>query len=325
MKKLNRFILLILSLLFFVSGTNLVAYADEDKIYLGGMPAGFFMESRGAFVAGLCDVITENGLKSPSKDSGVLSGDVILEIDGREVNNAYDVEKNLKSESKIELTIERNGKSEKISVRPAKDINGKLKLGVFIREGINGIGTITYIKNGTFASLGHPVLNEDGNVLKIIKGSVYDCSITGYVKGERGKPGELRGIFTRKNEKGKIEKNCEFGVFGKIKKNAFKGLTEIVTGEAKPGNAEIYSTINGKEPQNYAISIIKCDDLNSIKNYVIKITDERLLDSTGGIVQGMSGSPIVQGGKLVGAVTHVFINDPSRGFGISIENMLKNQ
>ena len=324
MKKIKRILLVFLVVAVLFSTVVNVAFADEETVYLGGMPAGFFLESRGAFVAGLCDVITENGLKSPAKDAGLSVGDVILDIDGKEVNNALDIENTLNDDLLKSIVVDRKGKKEEFSVKPATDVNGKLKLGVFIREGVSGIGTVTYIKDDCFGSLGHPVLNDDGSVLDIIKGGIYDCTVTGFVKGERGKPGELRGVFSRRDEKGIINKNNETGVYGKlIQKPDKSDMTEIKTGEGKPGNAFIYTTVDGRTPVKYSVSIIKYEE-SATKNFVIKITDERLIEMTGGIVQGMSGSPIVQDGKLVGAVTHVFINDPTRGFGISIYNMLNN-
>jgi stage IV sporulation protein B len=145
------------------------------------------------------------------------------------------------------------------------------------------------------------------------------------VKGERGAAGELKGVFLRDNPIGKIEKNTSSGVYGSVtNKQIIDKLIKIETGEAKVGSAKIVSTVEGKESKEYDISIVKCDFLGENKNFVIKIADEELLDITGGIVQGMSGSPIIQNGKLVGAVTHVFINDPTRGFGISINNMIKH-
>lgn len=324
MKKISRLFCLFFTLLCVVFVGANTANAENDKIYLGGMPAGFFLETRGAYVAGLCDVITEKGLLSPSKDAGIEVGDTILYINDKEINNAKDIENVVKNDSEINVQIDRNGEIKNYSVKPVPDMNKKPKLGVFIREGINGIGTITYIKNNSFASLGHPVLDNDGSILNLINGKIYECNITGFIKGERGKPGELRGVFIRKNEKGTIIKNNECGVYGNLNKLNTDNLQEIEVGEGVPGNAYFITTTEGKTPQKYSISIVKVDKNDSVKNFVVKITDSKLLETTGGIVQGMSGSPIIQNGKLVGAITHVFVNDPSRGFGISVNNMLKN-
>jgi len=300
-----------------------VVFAD-DAVYLGGYPAGFSLYSKGAFVVGVCDVVTKDGLKSPCKDAGIDAGDLILSINEKETNTSLDIENAIKDEKKHIAVIERGEETLIKEFYPAKDLNGKYRLGVFTRDTVNGIGTITYIKDKTFASLGHPVLDENNNVMKINGGSLFKCAITDCVKGERGKPGELRGAFLKRKEIGKIFVNEENGVYGKLDDCDLicDNLTKISFGKAKMGDAKIFTTISGVEPQEYDISIVKVDEFrNDSKNLVVKITDERLLSLTGGIVQGMSGSPIVQNGKLVGAITHVFINDPTRGFGLFIQNM----
>ncbi len=323
-KRKFSFVLLIVAVISLFSVNSYKVYANNEEFYLGGMPAGFSLFTRGATVVGLCDVITEDGLVSPAKKSNILVGDVILYIDEYEINNAKDIEKSLIIGGVKILTINRNDELivEKVSV--AKDLSGHNKLGVFVRDDVSGIGTITYIKGNKFASLGHPVLDDNGKLLNITGGNLYNCNITGVVKGERGKAGELRGVFLRSNPVAKIEKNAYTGVFGEINEFDKSNLKKIEIGQAKMGGAKIYSTINGKTPKEYDISIVKVDENADTKNFVVKINDENLISLTGGIVQGMSGSPIVQDGKLVGAITHVFINDPTRGFGISIENMINN-
>lgn len=319
--------LLFLILLYPILSPCDIVYANSDrKIYLGGIPAGFSLETKGAYVAGVCDVVTQDGVKSPSKDAGIVLGDYIISIDGVEVNSAFDIEKAVVSDGYKDVLIDRCGIIMKKSVMPAKDLGGKFRLGVFVRDSVSGIGTITFFKDGKYASLGHPVLDDNGLVLSVLKGNVYPCEITGYIKGERGIPGELKGVFIKNSSIGNIEKNIRNGVYGKLEESFdFSDKTEIEVGEAKIGKASIFTTIEGDKPQEYSISIVKTDgDVGANKNYVIKVTDKTLLDKTGGIVQGMSGSPIVQDGKLVGAVTHVFINDPTRGFGISIKNMINN-
>lgn len=307
----------------FTFGYNTVK--ADSELYLGGMTAGFSLNTKGAEVIGLCDVITEDGLRSPCKDANINVGDKIININDKEINSVLDIESAIKNQATVIILVERNNESVAKTVKPAKDINGRYKLGVFIRDGVSGIGTITFIKGNRFASLGHPVLNDKGEVLNITKGSLYNCNITGCIKGERGRAGELRGVFLKDEPIGTIEKNLTSGVYGNLTKNfCCDNLVKIEMGEAVPGDASIISTINGEKPKEYHISIIKTDSFNYDKNFVIKITDKSLIELTGGIVQGMSGSPIVQNGKLVGAVTHVFINDPTRGFGIDISNMINN-
>ncbi len=325
MKKKICLILVFLVLIFSFNFNAKQTYADET-IYLGGYSAGFSLYTRGAYVAGLCDVITDTGLKSPSKDAEIKVGDIIIAIGEHEINSAVDIEKSINNDKTKNITLKRNGEIIFEKIIPAKDINGKYKLGVFIKDNVNGIGTMTFIKGNRFASLGHPVVEDNGNIMQITGGELYSCNITGCVKGKRGEAGELHGVFLNGEKIASIEKNCAVGVFGEVESEFIieNKLTEIEIGTAIMGNAVIYSTIHGDKPCAYDISIIKIDNTLEHKNFVVKINDEDLIDTTGGIVQGMSGSPIVQNGKLVGAITHVFINDPTRGFGISIDNMINN-
>jgi len=327
MKKTGKFLFAVICLIIAIAiNPILCGEAAGEKLYLGGFAAGFVIETRGADVIGLSDVITKDGVKSPSKDAGIEVGDVIMSINGAEINNAKDIGKSL-SGNKGTLTVEISRKGEKLlkPVIPVKDVNGNIKIGVFVRDELNGIGTITYMKSDLqFAALGHPVLDENGNFLNVSGGKVYRCSVVGVVKGERGKPGELQGLFIEDELFGTISKNTDVGLYGKmVKKSQLKGMKQIETGEAEVGKASIYTCIDGLEGKEYSISIVKIDKNNGEnKNLVIKVTDVELLKKTNGILQGMSGSPIVQNGKLIGAVTHVFVNDPSRGFGILIDKML---
>ncbi|MBQ3115638.1 MAG: SpoIVB peptidase [Clostridia bacterium] len=323
-KKIIFCLLLLIALILPLNKTT--ASADEIEVYLGGMPAGFTMQTKGAHVVGLSDVVTESGTISPAKDADIRVGDVILSIDDIEINNALDIEKAINKLENKTVCISRGGEKLIKDVTPAKDVCGNNRLGVFVKDCINGIGTITFFTKERFASLGHPVLDDNGGLLSIRNGELYDCAITGVVRGERGKAGELRGVFIKDKPIANIDKNATNGVYGKIDDQFIinKGLTKISIGEGQMGSAYIYTTIDGGEPCAYKVSVVKSERDRDTKNFVIKITDKRLLEKTGGIVQGMSGSPIVQDGKLIGAVTHVFINDPTRGFGISINNMLNN-
>lgn len=324
-KKILSFVLAIITLFCCLSFNIFSGYAQEEKVYLGGLPAGFSMATRGVKVVGLCDVITKNGAISPSKDADIRIGDIILTIENLEINSASDIETAISGQQSVDIQIRRKGETLNKILNPAKDLSGNEKLGIFIKDDICGIGTITYIKGNRFASLGHPVIDESGEIIEIISGNLYNCNITGCVKGERGKAGELRGIFLKNNPIAHVDKNTQYGVYGKITDDIkLDSLQEISLGQAVVGDAEIYTTLNGNSPKNYSISIVKIDNNNGTKNFVIKINDKNLLNQTNGIVQGMSGSPIVQNGKLVGAVTHVFINDPTRGFGLSIHNMINN-
>ncbi|HBK02635.1 MAG TPA: SpoIVB peptidase [Clostridiales bacterium] len=311
-------------LLLFISPAVVNANADET-VYLGGFVTGFEIKTDGTSVIGVSDVVTENGVKSPSKDAGVLPGDTLLYVGETKINTPYDIEvalKNYKS-GKVVLRLKRDGNEIVKEVIPEKDLTGKLRLGLFVRDGASGIGTVTFVKkDGEFTALGHPVCEGD-KITEASGGNLYRCSVFGVTKGERGKAGELKGVFVGDAPIGTISKNTEQGIKGKMNKNFDKSsLSEIETGEASIGEAAIIATIDGVKREEFKIAIVKSDKNKKTRNYLIKITDKRLISIAGGIVQGMSGSPIVQDGKLVGAVTHVFVNDPTRGYGISVANML---
>ena len=307
------------------------ALAEAKSVYIGGMPAGFTISAGGIQILGFCEVMTESGVVSPSSEAELHAGDVILSAAGITVETVSELNEILEKngEKPIVLQLRRGEEEIKKTVKPAKDkITGRNKIGVLIRDGVSGIGTVTYIDKdtGRFGALGHAVSGEGSRELKVVGGAVYTCSIIGVTKGVRGRAGELRGMFLGERTLGMAEKLCSAGIYGQIDgEYAPKELrSAVATSEGvKPGKASIFSTISGEEPKEYSIEIVKVDKNNrENKNYVVKITDKELIENTGGIVQGMSGSPIVQGGKLVGAITHVFINDPTRGYGINIDKML---
>ena len=307
------------------------AAAAEVRVCLGGMPAGFTLGMGGAQVVGICEILTAEGTVCPARDAGIGVGDVIVRFGGMDIRTAEELDGALArcggKPSGIVVKDE-NGREEK-NILPAKDMaSGKYKLGILIRDSLSGIGTVTYIDPQTrhFGSLGHAVAGEDGALMPAQGGSMYQCSIVGVARGERGRAGELKGLFLGERCIGRAEKNCAEGIFGTLENFDIGGLPCLPVSEAaKPGHASIYTTIDGAAPCEYSVDIVKVDAHNAKnKNFVLKVTDARLLEETGGIVQGMSGSPIVQDGKLVGAVTHVFLNDPARGYGIAIAHMLKN-
>lgn len=331
MKKKIKFLAIVVILIgILFSNINVLNIkANEGNfVYLGGQTAGFTLKTKGATIVGLSEVVCQDKITSPSKNANLKVGDIIISLNDKEINGIVDLEDfltNYKS-GNVVCKILRNGEYKLLDIIPEKDINGNFKIGVFLREDLNGLGTITYInKDGYFASLGHPVSNEKGDKIDVFSGKVYDCSIIGVVKAKKGRPGELKGLFLGDNEIGYITKNCSTGMYGYL--NNFNNLDyiKIKVGEPTIGKAQIVSTVDGKTCKNYDIEIVKTNYFtNSNKNIVVKITDKELLNYTGGILQGMSGSPIVQNGKLVGAITHVFVNDSSRGYGISIQNMFLN-
>ena len=332
-KVVKTFIIFIALVLCTFAFSPITASADANSLYLGGFPAGFTLNTSTVEVVGICDVITSDGLRSPARDCGIKTGDIIESINGNKVNGSAEINNILEDDyKKFNINILRNGESLSLDVVPAKDLStGTKRLGILVKDTINGVGTVTYIdkKNNKFASLGHPVSDLNNNIIKINGGTVYGCLIYDIKKGIKGTPGELRGAFDNGNLIGKATLNCSCGIYGDLsKKFDVSNLTKIEKGNienVKIGKACIYSTLNGNTVKKYDISIVKTDKTNKDnRNFVIKIDDEELPDTAGGIVQGMSGSPIVQGGKLIGAVTHVFINDPSRGYGIAIDKMLSS-
>ncbi len=311
----------------------LTAAADvaTGSLYLGGFPAGFVLNTTTVEVVGICDVLTENGLQSPARDCGLKTGDIICKINGEEVNKASDITQIISREYKnYELSIMRDGESKIIGITPVRDCsNGGKRLGVLVKDTVSGIGTVTYVDkaNNKFASLGHPVTDTNNKLMEINGGTICSSVIYNVKKGVRGTPGELCGAFEGGNIIGRPEINCACGVYGTLSSDF--DCSHLIRIDKAPmdfvtmGKAFIYSTVQGKEAEKYEISIVKVDKTNKDnRNFVIKVDDQKLIDRTGGIVQGMSGSPIVQNGKLIGAVTHVFVNDPTRGYGIGIDNML---
>lgn len=311
----------------------ITASADDNALYLGGFPAGFVLNTTTVEVVGMCDVMTDGGMCSPARNAGVKTGDIIDKINGVNVNKTADINEIISHDyKKYELTVIRGGETLNLEIKPVKELtSGGKRIGVLVKDSINGVGTVTYIDkaNNKFASLGHPVTDTENHLMQINGGTVFGSLIYDVKKGVRGTPGELRGAFESSTVIGEAKINCSCGVFGELSKNFnCSKLVRVSKGtidEVNIGTAYIYSTVYGNTPERYEISIVKVDKSNKDhRNFVIKVEDERLIDKTGGIVQGMSGSPIVQNGKLIGAVTHVFVNDPTRGYGIGIENMLNS-
>ncbi len=333
MRKSSVFAIGIISCAFAFSGKiSISASADEPTIYIGGMAAGFTLKSGGVQVVGLCEVMTSDGVRAPASNAGLRSGDKIIKIEGISLESIAQLNEIVdKSKGKtVKIDVQRGEETLSFMINPAKDkSNNRYKIGILARDSISGIGTVTYIDetNHRFGALGHAVTGENKQDLTISNGFIYSCSIVSVSKGVRGKAGELRGMFLNDKTLGTAEKLCNCGIFGSISKD-FNGegliKTKVDSQSVAPGKAFIYSTVNGTKPQRYSIEIVKVDKNNrENKNYVIKVTDNNLIEQTGGIVQGMSGSPIIQNDKLVGAVTHVFVNDPTRGYGIDIQTMMQ--
>jgi len=336
MRKLNFFTIALLLASLSIQGTpsktECIA-ATEEQYYIGGMTAGFHLNAGGIEIMELSSLQTQSGeYASPAKDAGLRVGDKISSIDGMKVRDIEELNRilALSSGNPLLFSMERGGEIFETSITPIKDKSGTYKIGILIRDTLSGIGTITYIERTTrdFGALGHGIATDDeSRPITLSDAKVFECSVVGVTKGSRGKAGELRGLFLNGTAIGVAQTVCETGLYGKMEKSYDLSQIETVDiaplSEAGIGKAIIYSTVDGTKPQKYDIAIAKVDaDNRDNKNFVVKITDQKLISQTGGIVQGMSGSPIIQNGKLVGAITHVFLNDPTRGYGIGIEKMI---
>ncbi|MFW5779893.1 MAG: SpoIVB peptidase [Bacillota bacterium] len=316
-----------------------IAWSNKDEfVYLGGSPLGITAYADGIIVSDYAEVFSEEGMSCPSKESGILIGDMIIAIDKKKIKTVEEMieylNKKYKSNKQLELEILRNDQKKTIAIKPAKDrALNQYKLGIMVKSDIAGVGTLTYVvpERNRFAGLGHKIYDSSlpqQDVYK--KGLIYPCSIIGTVKGKQGKAGELKGYFEKNGEDmGYIDKNNDYGIFGYFEDFNYKQYPLIELGSKKdvtPGKAYVYTSVKGSVPKRYEIEIVK--NLNqqspAQKGLVIRVTDKELLDVTAGIVQGMSGSPIVQNQKLIGAVTHVFINDPTKGYGMYIDWMINN-
>ena len=304
-----------------------IKVTSPRSIYASGSLIGLRIYNKGLIVTDISSVMSGRKSVSPSKDAGIVPGDIILEINGVEPSSLEDVGGLLKEHTT--LTVQRNNSLKVLEITPAKDdSDGKLKLGAWVRDSTAGIGTLTFFdtENNVYGALGHSISDSDtGVIFNVKKGSVEKSSVVSVKKGTAGSPGEICGSFDNLGSFGNIQKNCECGIFGSL--TNFRKLQGVlypvgVMSQVKEGNATILSTVDGAIKE-YEINILRSMPFGSTtKGMMIEVTDKELLSKTGGIVQGMSGSPIIQNGKLIGAVTHVLVNDPTRGYGIFIENML---
>lgn len=309
-----------------------VEYTDEKKVYPCGIPFGVKIFTQGVLIVGISDIKTEYGITSPAKAAGLKKGDIILSINNKSIKDNEELSKVVEeSEGKVlECEVMRDGESFKAQIQPLKSKTDNIyRAGLWVRDSSAGIGTLTfYDKSLAFAGLGHGICDVDtGELLSLSHGDIVKANISGIVKGTKGMPGELKGYFIEPNTIGTLYKNTEFGIYGLLNERYMGHKPAIVAmkQQVKIGKAYILTTISGTTPQMYDIEIqnINYNEKMKSKNMIIKITDNRLLSQTGGIIQGMSGSPIIQNDMLVGAITHVFVNDPQKGYAIFAENMLQ--
>jgi stage IV sporulation protein B len=305
---------------------------SEIMLYPGGMPFGVKFITEGVLVVGFCDVKNQNSVSNPSLEAGLKQGDIILKIDGQTVSAATELLDIIEKSNgrALSLVCSRDGKEYTTRLTPAfSGEEGCYKSGIYVRDSGAGIGTVTFIvpESNEFAGLGHGICDSNtGELIPMQRGSVVNVTINGVVKGLPGTPGEVKGYFSS-GKTGSLLGNTECGVYGVlVSRPSSVPSSPMPIGrrnDLKEGKAHIWCTLDEGAPQRYEIEIrdIKRDSTSN-KCFTIKVTDEELISKTGGIIQGMSGSPIIQNGKLVGAVTHVLINDASTGYGIFIENML---
>ncbi len=309
-----------------------VVKTNKTEVAVFGLPFGIKAYTNGVLVVGYSDVATEKGGVNPAKKSGIVIGDIILSINGQGVLNNSDVQRMISdSNGKIlDIVLRRNGKDLTVSVIPEFDVKDKkYKTGLWVRDSSAGIGTLTFYCPDTnvIAGLGHGMCDADtGELLPCGSGEFVEAEVVGIKKATREVTGELQGVFSG-GQIAEIVKNDVTGLYalGCWNIEAY-GIYEIgFKQEIKEGKAQILTTVDGCEPKLYECKLehVYRNDSSKIKNMVIRVTDKEMLEKTGGIVQGMSGSPIIQNGKLVGAVTHVLVDDPTKGYGIFAENMLE--
>lgn len=297
--------------------------AFAKTVSVSGECVGVKIYTDGMIVTDTVTLTDTNGKEiNIAERYGIKPGDIIKKVNGKNVSDAATITDALQNKTDITLTLLRNGTEKEVTVTPVNTPDGA-KLGLWLRDSTAGLGTVTCYDQNTFAALGHGIFDIDtGNIMPVKYGIIQECTLTGIEKGTKGTPGALTGDISGK-ELGTITENTTSGLFGTASRPKGKSAETANASEIKCGKAVILSDVAGNGIKEYEIEIKRLYLPSSIgKDMIIKITDKKLIELTGGIVQGMSGSPILQNGKLVGALTHVFVNDPTRGYGIFIENML---
>ena len=312
---------------------------DEVLIIPCGIPVGIYIETKGVMVVDIGDITTADGtVKCPASDI-LWPGDYIVSVNGQSVDDKEALIEAIDSSEQsageyVNIGLYRNGRYIEVRLEPVRDENGRLKIGTWVRDDCQGLGTLTYIdKNGRFGALGHGISDIDtGKLVNSEGGRLYCARIWSIVKGKAGTPGEVVGSINYSPDYflGFIESNSDIGIYGVCDENIYQyidsyALPVVYKQSVQKGMAYIRSFIDGTV-RDYAIYITDIDMSNGNINKGISftVTDEALLESTGGIIQGMSGSPIIQNGGVIGAVTHVLVNDPAKGYGIFIEDMLEH-
>ena len=299
------------------------------EVYVGGTLFGATMLTDGVPIVSIDGVETDSGIKAPAYDAGLKVKDIIKEINGSAVTSTEDVTAKITESGgrSVTVTVLRGDKRKSLTLTPVRSKDGVYRAGFWIRDSAAGIGTVTYIIPETleFGGLGHGICDGgNGSLMPLLRGSVSEVTLLSVVKGQSGAPGEIKGSF-KGGKIGALTKNRTtgvYGIFASLPENTGERIKVARRDEVSEGEALVRSSVSGK-PEYYRVKLTKLNmDADNGKNFSVEVIDEGLLKISGGIVQGMSGSPIIQNGKLVGAVTHVLINEPTRGYGIFIENML---
>lgn len=305
---------------------------DRQELCVSGEAVGIYMETDGVMIIDAGTLYDDTGLECSPAEHIVKPGDYIKEIDGRSVSSKQELISRLSENhgEALTLSVLRNGESIEYSLTPQMTEDGTYKLGIWVRDNLQGVGTLTFVtEDGCFGALGHGISDMDtGKMLDLSRGLLYKAHILDVSKGSVGNPGELKGsiFYNEENLLGAIEQNEPCGIFGHVDASEEPGLTAPVTlkQDIELGGASILCDIgDGVEEFEVEIQEISLNQKEVNKSFIIHVTDPKLLEATGGIVQGMSGAPILQNGSLVGAVTHVFVNDPTKGYGIFAETMLE--
>ena len=304
----------------------------KAKVVPIGKAIGMKLYTEGVLVVGMSEI---NG-KKPYENSGIQEGDAIIEINNEQIENTNDlIETVNKSNGKtVKVKYKRNDQTITTSIEPAKTSENEYKLGLWVRDAAAGVGTMTFYEpsSGMFAALGHGIADIDtSELINIESGELTTTNILSIVKGQKGNPGEIRGTIENSQSLGSIYKNTGFGVYGKVQNknkldiNTMEEMDVALRDEIKTGKAQILCELENGRTEKYDVEVKKIymNNNENNKSMVIKITDEKLIEKTGGIIQGMSGAPIIQNGKFIGAITHVLVNDPTVGYGVFADIMIK--
>lgn len=312
--------LIFISIMLLTMPINALAYSDY--IYASGKSVGINIKLKGIMVVGLYEV---NGI-SPGVIAKINLGDRIIKVNNNDVNSIKemtDAISNSNNKDSVEITYLRNNKEYKTNLKLIND-NGIYKTGLYVKDTISGVGTLTYIDPGTmmYGALGHEIIDRNTKTMvDIDDGKIFKSSVTGITKSTNGNPGSKNALYYSDVVYGNINKNTHSGIFGNFSANT-DNLKLYKVSNPVLGDAKILTVIDNDTIKEYSINITKINEFKETKNILFDITDTELLNKTGGIVQGMSGSPIIQGDNIVGSVTHVVVDNPEKGYGIYITNML---